>query len=158
MRKCFLLGTVLSSLALLGVVGFGRQSMTFGKTLGEAGAAKAWGGCTSGWIEVPNGACTTWGPSNCSWDSIYGCVNECEVNCTPVNTYTAGGELYGGLSQVQWRLLCCRFATAVTAIVHARVLQVPTRAKKTRRSSPCASSSVEECRAGLHLIAFDDRR
>ena len=101
MRKCFLLGTVLSSLALLGVVGFGRQSMTFGKTLGEAGAAKAWGGCTSGWIEVPNGACTTWGPSNCSWDSIYGCVNECEVNCTPVNTYTAGGELYGGLSQVQ---------------------------------------------------------
>jgi hypothetical protein len=100
-RKYFLIGTVLSTLALLGVVGFGGQSMTFGKTLGQADAATAWGGCTGGWVEILNGACTTWGPNNCSWDSIYGCVNECAVNCTPVNTYTAGGDLYGGIVDLQ---------------------------------------------------------
>jgi hypothetical protein len=102
MQKYFLLGTTLTSLALLGVFGFGPQSKTFGKTLREADAAKIWGGddCTSGWGEIANGACTTWSPSACLWDPYRGCVNECEINCVNVNTWTAGGGMDGMLAEL----------------------------------------------------------
>lgn len=100
MRKYLLPSTLLAGLALLGVFEFDHQSMTFGKTLREADAAKIWGGtCTVGWVEFPNGACTTYSPGACTWDSIYGCVNQCEINCTPVTTFTAGGDLDGMIAQ-----------------------------------------------------------
>jgi hypothetical protein len=96
MRRYFLPLVVLSSLALLGVFGFGPQSMTFGKTIGEADATKIWGGdCTPAWAEIVNGACTTYSPSACLWDPDMGCVNQCEIDCANVTTWTAGGTYNG---------------------------------------------------------------
>jgi hypothetical protein len=95
MRSYFVPGAAILCLSFFASWSFGHQSTPSGTPLSLAEASTTWGGqqeCVSAYIFLPNGACTTHGPSSCAYDGPdYGCRNQCAAQCSTQGDWNAGG-------------------------------------------------------------------